>query len=482
MIPIDQAELAKHNTAASCWVVIHGKVWDVTDFLNEHPGGVGLIMKFAGQDATDSYDEIHNADLVAEILPAQNYRGNLGHDFTATAQALDTNVQKTKTNSKSIYPPLSSLINISDFEKVAQLYLSPSAWAYYSSGSEDEISLQDSRRLFTRISLRPRILRNVETISTSTSILGITSSLPFYISPTGQGRYAHREAETILTRAAGIEGIVYCTPTRSSTPHEAVFGARVSRDQAVFFQLYANRDRGKTQELIRQAEALGAAAIFLTVDSPVLGRRERDERVIIEYLGEQEGQQSAADAVANAGVAKSSATGLLSSSLTWEDLHWIKETTSLPLVIKGIQSVEDAILAFDRGVQGIVLSNHGGRSLDTAQAPILTLLEISRHAPHLLAPEMRHRFQVFLDGGIRRGTDVLKALALGATAVGIGRPFLYALTAGYGEAGVRRLVQMLRTELKVSMALAGAVSVQGVVGDMVNSVRAEREVSRRVKL
>lgn len=140
------------------------------------------------------------------------------------------------------------------------------------------------------------------------------------------------------------------------------------------------------------------------------------------------------------------------------------------------------MLAYDLGVQGIVLSNHGGRSLDTAQAPMITLLEIRKHAPHLLAPIIRDKFQVFVDGGFRRGTDILKALALGASAVGIGRPFLYSMTAEYGEAGVRRLLQLLRVEIETSMALVGATAVDQLVPELINSERAEGEVSRRIKL
>lgn len=257
----------------------------------------------------------------------------------------------------------------------------------------------------------------------------------------------------------------------TTAAHEAVFNARTSSDQPLFFQLYANRDRQKTQVLLRKMEKLGAAAIFLTVDSPVLGRRERDDRVKV-----------ADGELLSTGVAKASSAGLLNPLLTWEDVDWIRRDTNIPIVIKGIQTVEDAILAHKHGVHGIVLSNHGGRSLDTAQSPILTLLEIRKHAPHLLSNETRGKFQVFIDGGIRRGTDVLKALALGASAVGVGRPFLYALTAGYGERGVRRLVEMLRTEIETNMALMGAVCIDELVSEMINSERAERDMSRRVKL
>jgi len=419
-------------------------------------------------------DSITSSSAAAEAAAAAAaVQGKLqAKEITATPSALSS--AKTST-----YPPLWSIINIADFETVAKTYLSPTGWAYYAGGAEDEISLSDTRRLFRKITFRPRVLRRVEPIDTSVNILGYKSSLPFYISPTGQGRFACRDAESVLARAAGKQGVIYCMPTSAS--YEAVFAAARSdqnRDQTrdhtpLFFQLYTTRQREKAQATIRRLESLGAKALFLTVDSPVIGRREKDERVKVADGGE----------VASSSVAKTGSMGLLNPFLSWDDLSWIRETTSMPLVLKGVQTVEDAVLAYEHGVQGIVLSNHGGRSLDTAQAPIVTLLEIRKHAPHLLSAEVREKkFQVFLDGGIRRGTDILKALALGATAVGIGRPFLYSMTAGYGEEGVAKLLQLLRAEIETSMALAGAPTVKDLVPEMINSERAENEMSRRIKL
>ncbi|WYZ39579.1 hypothetical protein EsH8_III_001493 [Colletotrichum jinshuiense] len=467
---VSGAEVAKNNTKDSCWVVVHGQVWDVTDFLTEHPGGAKLIFKCAGRDATEDYDSIHNPDLIAETLSPDRC---LGPVDPATLPSPQEAPPSKAEEGKARYPPLGAIINADDFERVAERYLSPAGWAYYCSGAEDERSLDDARRVFRKLALRPRVLRNVDAISTATSILGVPSSLPLYISPTGQAKYAHPEAETLLARAAGAEGIVYCMPTKPSAPVESIFAARRAPAQPLFFQLYVDRDRARAQATIRRAEALGARAIFVTVDSPVIGKRERDERLT---AGDDDDDDD------SGGVAKTTASGLLNAALTWDDLDWIRATTTLPVVVKGIQSVEDALMAHARGVDGIVLSNHGGRSQDTAQAPMLTLLEIRRYAPHLLAPAARARFQVLVDGGVRRGTDVLKALALGAAAVGVGRPFLYSMTAGYGEAGARRLVRILRRELETNMALAGAATLADIVPEMVNSERAEREVTGRVKL
>jgi L-lactate dehydrogenase (cytochrome) len=406
------------------------------------------------------------------MLPTEKLLGELKPNSLPKKDLPKSEILGETQAAAPAFPPLGSMVNVSDFEKVAERYLSTAGWAYYSSGAEDELSLDDTRRIFNKITLRPRIMRNVATVDTATNILGYPSSLPIYISPTGLGRYAHRDAEKILASVAGQEGMIYMMPTSPSQSHEAIFNARVNPKQPLFFQLYSNRDKAKAEALIRKAEGLGASAFFITVDSPVLGRRERDDRVKV-AAGEQ---------ASTAGVAKTSASGLLNPTLVWEDLKWLKGITNRPLVLKGVQTVEDAILAHLHGAQGIVLSNHGGRSLDTAQAPILTLLEIRRHAPYLLTPEVKSKFQIFIDGGLRRGTDVVKALALGASAVGIGRPFLYSMTADYGEDGTKRMVQMLRGELETGMALLGAVDVAGIDSDLVNSERAEHEVSRRIKL
>ncbi|POR32773.1 Uncharacterized protein TPAR_07024 [Tolypocladium paradoxum] len=475
---MDAAEVARHNTPESCWIVIHGQVWDVTEsvvidvptgFLGEHPGGAKIIFKYAGQDATEAYDGIHNPDLVHETLSASQCLGAV--DMTTLGNGEDT---KKETAPKSKFPPLGAMINADDFEKVAETYLTEAGWAYYSSGAEDELSIQEARRVFQKLTLRPRILRDVENIDTRTQILGLPTSLPIYISPTGSAKYAHPDSEPLIVSAAGKEGLIYCMPSLPSATLESIFKARVNESQPLFRQLYINRDHEKAKAQIREAESLGAKAIFVTVDSPVIGKRERDERLT---AGDDDPFAPSAGGVARTGSAK-----ILNAALTWRDLEWIRENTTLPLVLKGVQSVEDAVLAYKYGLQGIVLSNHGGRSQDTAQAPMLTLLEIRKYAPQLLSTETRQQFQVLLDGNVRRGTDVLKALALGAAAVGIGRPVLYSMTAGYGERGIRRLVQILRAGLETNMALAGATTVNDLVPEMVNSERVERMVTTRPKL
>ncbi|KAL2075215.1 hypothetical protein VTL71DRAFT_157 [Oculimacula yallundae] len=488
---ITSHELESHCTKASCWIAIHGEVYDVTGewkppnenvvyfkeamlifkaFLNVHPGGAAVILKSAGKDATEDYDSIHNRELVKETLPRDSFLGPVDPVTVSRSARESRNEEVVKVTSE--YPSLTSILNLDDFEQVAKKYLSPAGWAYYTSGADDEYSKQEAGQSFRELKFRPRVLRNVESIDTHTLILGKPSSLPVYISSSGLGKYAHPNAELTLATGAGKEGLIQLIPTSPSMSLEAIYGARTSGSQFQFQQLYVNRDFKQACAFIQRVEKLGATALWITVDSPVLGKRERDERLKAEMIEPQFGKLD------SVGVAKTMSSGLLNSSFSWVDLDGIREVTKLPLVLKGIQSVEDAVLAYQAGVAGIVLSNHGGRSLDTAQAPIITLLEIRKYAPFILHSQM----QIFLDGGIRRGTDVVKAIALGATAVGLGRSSLYSMTAGYGEAGIRHMVQILRTEIETCMSMLGARNLAELVPDMINTRRLERDISDLPKL
>lgn len=467
MRSISGAELAEHKTRDSCWLAVHGKVYDVTDFLDNHPGGAGLLLKSSGRDATSAYESIHNPELIDETL---SHNSLLGEVDLATIDSQNPEEIPEQTEPESEYPSLSSIINVDDFEAVAQKYLSPEGWAYYSSSAEDETSRQDNARLFRKLKLRPRILRDVGNVDTKINILGRESSVPFFICPTGLAKYAHPKAELNLAAVAGKENVHQIIPTSPSMSLEQIAGARSSSSQTQYMQVYVNRDREKALSLIRRAEAAGMKGLFITVDSPVLGKRERDDRLKAVSLG---------STAPNAGVAKIASSTLLNPFLNWKDLAWIRSITTLPLVLKGVQTVEDAVLAYEHGIDAVYLSNHGGRSQDTAQAPILTLLEIRKYAPHLIKND---KMQIFIDGNIRRGTDIIKCLALGASAVGVGRPWLYSMTGGYGEDGVRHLVGILRNEIIVNMGLLGATSIEELVPSMINTMRAEMEIFGGVKL
>ncbi|KAI0448989.1 FMN-dependent dehydrogenase-domain-containing protein [Xylaria acuta] len=274
MVVVDGAEVAKHNTDKDCWVVLNGKAIHrlKTGFLENHPGGANLICRYSGRDATGAYDEVHDPELITRTLSSDKCLGNVrpGRLPEPRQEVAST----TATSVNPIYPHLGSVINVDDFEKVAKQYLTSTGWAYYAGGAEDEVSLMDTRRLFTMITFRPRILRRVDLVSTAVKIPGYPSSLPIYVSPTGQGRYAYRNAELVLACAAGKEGVLYCIPT--TVAHESVFAARSRRNQPLFFQPHTTREQTKAQTMIRKLEALGASALFLTVDSPVLGRREKE--------------------------------------------------------------------------------------------------------------------------------------------------------------------------------------------------------------
>ncbi|KAL4798693.1 FMN-dependent dehydrogenase-domain-containing protein [Aspergillus venezuelensis] len=465
---VTRAEIAQHNSRQSCWVAIHGAVYDITEFLNEHPGGAKVLLRCAGRDATSDFDSVHSPELLAETLPATALRGHI--DAAELAETVKEKADTTKATAQiqaiaNTPPPLNTLINLHDFEQVAQQYLAPNAWAYYASAADDEISKWNNAKAYQKVALRPRILKKVASVDTTTSILGHAVSLPVYMSAVGIAKYAHPEGECALAAAAGKEGLAQVLANGSSMPVEKVRASRVTDHQPLFFQLYVHRDISKSVEMVKRAVKAGVKGVWITVDSPVVGKREMDERMNLDV--------SATDSDAQGeGVAKVMASSI-SPIIDWGILDWLRDLAGgLPVVIKGIQCVEDAVLAYEHGVQGIVLSNHGGRSQDTAQAPLLTLLEIRKFAPHLLNGKM----QIFIDGGIRRGTDVLKAIALGATAVGLGRPFLYSLSAGYGEKGVRRMVQILRQEIESNMTFLGATSLKDLRPEMINTSRLERDL------
>ncbi|KAI4835229.1 L-lactate dehydrogenase, partial [Aureobasidium sp. EXF-8845] len=386
---IDGAELANHNSRHSCWLAIHGEVWDATDFLEQHPGGANLILKIAGKDASDEYELFHSPDLVQETLGLNARKGTLD---VSTIPKLDRKSEPKAEAKKR--PPLSSMINVNDFENAAEKTMTPTAWAYVSSGADDEISMRESARTYQKVSLRGRILRKVGRVDCSTKILGYHSALPIYTSPVGLAKLVHPSGECAITAAAGKEACIQVVNTVSSMPIEDIMDARISRDQIVFWQLYADKDLEKSKAFIKRVEKAGVAAIWLTVDSPVVGNRERDERSR-SVVDMEEKIEEIVETPQSVGIAKAN-TGFINADLDWDMVDWLRKSTKLPIVIKGIQSVEDAVSAFDHKVDGIVLSNHGGRSQDTAQPPLLTLLEIDQYAPHILGKHM----QVFVDGGI----------------------------------------------------------------------------------
>lgn len=431
MRQIGPEELARHTDISDCWIAVEGRVYDVTDFLARHPGGIDVLARWAGQDATAAFLGQHPPGVIAS-LGTSALVGHLAGWKESSPAAPKANI-----------PPLESLLSLEDFEPVAEAVMGPAAWVYYCSGAEDECTLRANREAFGRWWFRPRVLVDVSRVDASTTILGCPSAFPVFLSASALSVLAHPDAEVALALATRKAGVPQMVPTLSARPPEEICRAR-GPEQTQFFQLYVNRDHGVTRDLVRRMEDLGCRAVFLTVDTPVVGRRERDLRSRYQDT---------------AGVITSLGT-FSDPSLTWDFVDWLRDLTPLPLVLKGIQRGEDAVLAERHGAAGILVSNHGGRQLDGARASLDALVEVRQ----FLGPDSR--LEVFLDGGIRRGSDVVKALALGARAVGLARPVLYGLAA-YGVPGAEAVLRLLQEEILRCMALCGAPDIQSISRDLV---------------
>jgi isopentenyl diphosphate isomerase/L-lactate dehydrogenase-like FMN-dependent dehydrogenase len=335
---------------------------------------------------------------------------------------------------------------VADFERLAEERLEAGAFGYYAGGAGDELALLGNVEAWRRLKLRPRVLVDVSSVSGETTVLGTPVSMPLLVAPTAIQRLAHPDGEPGMARAAAAAGTVMCLSTLATATPADVAAAAPGAPR--WFQLYVFRDRGVTRSFVEQAVEHGYAAIVLTVDAPRLGRRERDFRTGFRVPGEITVPSMAALGGWE-GATPLELLGAIDPSLSWSDLEELRSLAPLPLVLKGIQTPEDARLAVEHGVDAIVVSNHGGRQLD-AVAPTAELL------PEIVDAVGRE-LEVYVDGGIRRGSDVVKALALGATAALAGRAPLWGL-ACEGEAGARRVLELLREEIELALALCGCTS------------------------
>ncbi len=337
-------------------------------------------------------------------------------------------------------------LNVFDYEQMARQLLPPATWDYISAGADDEVTLARNRSSFEKIVLRPNLLVDVSRVETSTTVLGHAISAPILIAPTGQHAFVAPEAEIVTATAASAANTILVASTSSSRPIEEIAAAATC---PVWFQLYLFRDRDRSQTMIRRAEATGCRAIVLTVDSPRWGRKERSLRTE-EDLPWRNGNLSA--------LPPAKLEYPDGAPATWADVEWLRTLTNLPIVLKGILTAEDAALAANHGVQAVVVSNHGGRQLDGAISSIDALPEV--------VAAVDGKLEVYLDSGIRRGTDVLKSLALGARAVLVGRPVLWGL-AVHGSQGVIEILQMLQNELAWAMALSGRPFIRSIGRNLV---------------
>jgi L-lactate dehydrogenase (cytochrome) len=355
-------------------------------------------------------------------------------------------------------------------EAIAREEMTDEGWGYYSSAADDEVSMRENRTAFQRIFFRPRVLRDMSAVDTSTSLLGSPCAMPLYISACALGKLAHPLGEVGLTMAAGRQHIVHMLPTLASSSLEDMCGAR-ALDATQWFQLYVNRDRAKTAELVQKAEQLGCKALAITVDAPLLGRRERDMRN--KFSSEPPKVQKGAEIRRDGGTARA-ISAWIDPALNWNDLQWLASITRMPLILKGIQCSEDALLAARHpNVRAIVVSNHGGRQLDYARSGVEMLAEVMAA---LRSEGLQNRIEVYMDGGVRRGTDLLKCLCLGGRAVGIGRPALWGL-ASYGDAGVERVLEILKEELRMAMVMCGCKSIADIRPEMIDARSLQAHIS-----
>jgi 4-hydroxymandelate oxidase len=348
-------------------------------------------------------------------------------------------------------------LNLQDFEDLARASLPQVVFDYYFGGAEDELTVRENHLGWQQIRFRPRVLVDVSARDLSTTVLGQPTSMPVLLAPCGFNALAHADGELAVTRAAAAAGVIHVVSTAGTYSLEDV--AAAAPDGARWFQLYCYRDRDVTKWLIERAAQAGYRALCLTVDAPLVGRRERDMRnrfglphgmgwKNLEGVGLER-----MDVGAEGSALSHYISNIWDSALTWEAIAWLRKQSPLPLVIKGILTGDDARRAVDHGAAAIVVSNHGGRQLDGAVPTCEALVEV--------VEAVGDRVEVFVDGGIRRGSHVLKALALGARAVLIGRPYLWALAAD-GQAGVERALSILREELDLAMALSGRPTIASV--------------------
>ena len=341
-------------------------------------------------------------------------------------------------------------------EHRARAVIDPTAYDYYAGGADDEVSLADNEAAWQRLRLRPRVLRDVGSVDPSTTVLGQRVAAPILVAPTAYHRMAHDEGEVATARGVAAAGTLMCVSTLATVSLEDV--AAAAPDAPRWFQLYIRRDRAFTEELVARAAVAGYSAIVLTVDVPVLGRRWRDERndfslpegMLMANIG------TAPPKVEGSGLAAYAASEF-DPSLTFDDITWLRDISQLPVIVKGVIRGDDAALAVDAGAAGVVVSNHGARQLDTVVATADAVRDV--------AESVAGRAEVYVDGGIRRGTDVVKALVMGARAVLVGRPILWGLACG-GAEGVSAVLTELIEEFVRALMLCGAAHPDDITPDL----------------
>ncbi|KAF5586395.1 cytochrome b2 mitochondrial [Fusarium subglutinans] len=404
---LTQAEVSRHTHATDAWIIINGDVWNVTSFAKMHPGGEDVITEHYGKDAPEVYNSVHGPKLAMGYFGASKLMGRIPE----LAPALDQQSLENPKVVKSL-TPLESIINLQDFEDAARSCLNEDPG--YTFPAPPMTATQ-----------RPRMLRYISTV-----ILGHRFDVPIFNAPASLAMLTHPSAEVGLAKGLSASGSTIIMPTLASYSLGEVVEA-LPQNHPSFFQLYIPRDTSALAKLLDEIRRASPKAVMITVDLPVFSKREANERYEMRIA---KGKGQPKDKKQNK--QSRAASAAISPDVTWVHVKTIKDTLGIPIFVKGIQCAEDAMEAFESGCEGIYISNHGGRGVDTSQPTLLTLAEINIKCPQLLS-----QMSVFIDGGIRRGTDVFKAICLGAHGVCLGRPFFYALM--YGEDGVRHLMNNL---------------------------------------
>ena len=388
--------------------------------MSQHPGGAKILLQNSGKDASRAYNNVHPPELIEEYLDVIKDMGRF-EDYDQSIPNLQRQDTELAANpARGELPSISQILSIGEMEDLALGVMSERAISYYHSGSDDEITKEENRRIYSKIFLRPRVFIDCSQCSTAVNIMGNPLDIPIYISPAAMATLAHPAGEAGIAAACSKWKTLQIVSKNASMSLSDI--VKSGPDATFAWQLYVLKDINATERILARVRPIKQIKfIVLTLDAPFPGKREKDER----------------HKMSEAAAGTPPKPWGTESALTWtKTLRWLRTQTDLPIILKGIQSYEDAYLAtLFPSVKGIIVSNHGGRALDTTTTPIQTLLEIRKYCPQVF-----EKLDVLIDGGIRRGTDVVKALALGAKGVGIGRAALYGLAVG-GESGVFRTLE-----------------------------------------
>ncbi|WVW84347.1 hypothetical protein I302_106381 [Kwoniella bestiolae CBS 10118] len=451
---ITMGEVARHDLAHDAWVVVEGKVFDVTEFHKYHPGGSQIIVANAGRDP------IHPPKTLENNLAPECFKGLV--DPQAAANAYEAE-QRRVNSARDALPPVETMLGLDELQEAAESFLSPRVINYYGASSLDGYSTAENRSAFRKCRLIPRVMRNVTTVRPQTTIFGIPSALPIYISPASNALLGHPEGELNIVRGASRTGIVQGVSAAASFPLDEIIQEKANMDQesgnsmGMVYQVYLSRDRQKNVEQLKEVVDGGVQALILTVDSNVGDHRQSTEKL-------KGARGDAQPGIRMGPIANSDQWH--DASQNWDDLKFIREhAPGLPIYLKGVSHIEDVRLAKKHGLAGCILSNHGGRQLDGARTGFDTLRSI-----HAQDPQLIQNLEIYIDGGCRRGHEVLQALAFGAKGVGLGRPFLYA-QAAYGEKGVIRAVRILEKEIATAMQLLGVTDLSQIKPDMIECLQ-----------